>query len=75
MVRIYGAALGATAIFLSYFIGMHISNIKCRERIAESKATQIVIDTKIMENINEAVFHTSVGDIRRILCEKYTIAE
>ena len=75
MMRIYCAVLVGTAIFLSYFMGAHVGNIRCDTRIATMDAEQIIIDTKILENTNEVVLHTGVGDVRRILREKYTIAD
>ena len=75
MVRIYCAALLGVVIFLSYFIGGHVANIKCNEGIANINANQMLSNNNLVEETNDAVFHTSVGDIRRILYEKYTIAE
>ena len=75
MIRIYCAALLCAAIFLSYFIGGHVANIKCRERIANANVEQVIINTHIIRKTNDTVMHTGVGDIRRILREKYTIAE
>ena len=75
MVRIYMAALLGGAIFFAYFVGAHIANIKCNERVAHANVQQIVMNNKTMENANDAVFRTSVADIRRVLREKYTIAE
>ncbi len=75
MLRIYFAAVVIAAIFLSYFIGAHVANIKCNEHIANAISEQSVTNNNLLENTNETVFHTSVGDIRRILYEKYTIAE
>jgi len=75
MIRIYFAALVCVAIFLSYFIGIHVGNVRCNTRIAESNIEHIVRDAKIMEKTNEVVYHTGTADVRRILHEKYTIAE
>ena len=75
MLRIYLAAVIIAAVFLSYFMGSHVANIKCSERVANATVEQTVADNNFVENTNETVFHTSVGDIRRILYEKYTIAE
>ena len=38
MIRIYFAALIGAAIFLSYFVGVHVANIRCNERIASAVA-------------------------------------
>lgn len=75
MIRFYVAALFSAAIFLSYFVGVHVANIRCRERISNANVEQIMMHAEITENTNDTVLHTGVGDIRRILYEKYTIAE
>ena len=75
MIRIYIAALIGAVIFLSYFMGAHVANIKCGERIANANTEQIILNTRIMEQTNETVFHTGADDVRRILREKYTIVE
>ena len=75
MIRLYCAALIGGAFFLSYFVGGHIANVKCNERAANANVERMMDNTKIIEETNETVFHTSVGDIRSILREKYTIAE
>ena len=75
MIRVYCAALIVTAIFLSFMVGKHVANIKCREHMATTNAERIFYDVKFMEKTNDTVFHTGVSDIRRILHEKYTIAE
>ncbi len=75
MIRIYFVALGGAAIFLSYFVGMHVANIKCNERSANTVAEQIITHNSIWGATDEEVMHTGVGDIRLILREKYTIAE
>lgn len=75
MTRIYLAALICAAIFFAYFIGRHVESIKCDGRIADAISQRIIIDTKIIEETNETVFHTGLRDVRRILHEKYTITE
>lgn len=75
MKYLYMAALGSAAIFFTYIIGTRVGNIKCNARVADVNAKTIIQNTKILEDTNETVFHTTVGDIRHILREKYTIAE
>lgn len=75
MIRIYFAAAVAAAIFLAYITGVHVGNVRCDARIAIATANQINQNTQIIEVTNETVFHTGLGDIRRVLREKYTIAE
>ena len=73
--RLYIAALGGAAIFLAYVTGVHVGNVRCGERVANANSEQILLNTTIMGQANETAVHTGVRDIRRILHEKYTIAE
>lgn len=75
MLRFYIAVAFVTAFFLAYITGVHVGNVRCDAHVADMRAKQIVLDTQISGEINETVIHTGVGDIRRILYEKYTIAE
>ena len=75
MIRVYFAALICAVIFLSCIIGGHVASVKCDARIAKMNVERIDINTKVIGETNDAVLHTGVGDIRRILHEKYTIAE
>lgn len=75
MIRVYFAALIGAAIFFAYITGVHIGDIRCDSRIANANANRIVFDTKIMGKTNETVMHTGLSDIRRVLRQKYTIAE
>ena len=75
MIRIYFAAAVAVAIFLAYITGVHIGNVRCDARISHAIAEQMVNNTESVGKINDTVLHTGVRDIRRILREKYTIAE
>jgi len=75
MLRFYVAALFGVAIFLSYFIGGHVANVKCVAHVANMNSEQVITNTVIMEQTNDAAFRTGVGDIRSVLREKYTIAE
>ena len=72
---IYYAALGGVAIFFAYIIGIRVGNIKCGIKIANTNNEQIILNTKIVEETNEAVIHIGVSGVRRVLREKYTIAE
>ena len=75
MIRIYLAVAMVAAIFLAYITGVHVGNVRCDVRMANAIAEQINQQTQIIEATNETVLHTGSGDIRRILHEKYTIAE
>lgn len=75
MIRVYVAAALAAAIFLSYIAGAHIGKVRCNAHVAKVTAKQIAINTDISRKTNEVVLHTGNSDVRRILREKYTIAE
>lgn len=66
---------GVTAIFFSYVAGMRVGREKCRaDMVNQSSAIQSQT-IKIIGDVNAETFNRGVGDIRRILREKYTIAE
>ena len=73
--RVYFAALVGAAIFLAYVTGVHVGNVRCGERVANANMEQVIYNAKIMGDTNAAVMHTGVRDIRRLLHERYTIAE
>ncbi len=59
----------------AYWAGARNGAARCREQqSASAQQTQIRI-IKQTEKINEDVMRTAVCDIRRVLREKYTIAE
>lgn len=66
---------GVTAIFFSYAAGMRVGREKCRtDVVGQASAIQSQI-IKIKGDINAETFNRGVADIRRVLHEKYTIAE
>lgn len=68
-----GAAVAIAAAL--YFCGRGVGAARCRaDTVAQSLQTQAQIIKKT-EKINETVLRTGLGDIRRIMHEKYTIAE
>ena len=62
-----------------YFCGAWVGDAKCRANIAQENLKQIQIIQKqnviTKRNNHEIVYKTGVGDIRRILRDKYTIAQ
>jgi len=59
----------------AYFYGVNITNAKCQIRQTEQQnknATQIIQNQRV---IHDTVYKTGLVDIRRILHDKYTIAE
>lgn len=63
----------------AYFYGANVADAKCRAKIAQENLEQIQHVRK--QNIinkrttHEIVYKTGMGDIRRILHDKYSIAE
>ncbi|MDE5615520.1 MAG: hypothetical protein K2I81_01665 [Alphaproteobacteria bacterium] len=67
------------ALVLAYFVGGALGRAECRERIAVQNAKAVAIaHTAIIEKerkIDAETYRIGAGDIRRVLREKYTIAE
>ena len=59
----------------AYFCGGQIAQKKCETHIAQNQTNEITQAIKIQRKADEKVYNTGVGDIRRILRAKYTIAE
>ena len=79
MYKIYLVGLISLALFLCFLAGEFRGSAKCKEEFAEKtienlKNNQIIYENQRKE-IDEKVFSTSLHDIRRILREKYTIAD
>ncbi len=71
----YILAIATTIVMMAYVAGRINGIQRCH---ADNTATALKIQTQIMkqkEIINAQVIHTGLGDIRRILREKYTIAD
>lgn len=66
---------GGAAIFFAYAAGNRVGQLKCNAQAEQNVARQQSEIIKTMENVNAETFNTGVRDIRRILYEKYTIAE
>lgn len=79
MYKIYLIGLIGLTLFLCFLAGEFRGSAKCKEEFAEKtienlKNNQIIYENQRKE-IDEKVFSTSLHDIRRILREKYTIAD
>lgn len=79
MNKFYLIALFGAIVCGAYFYGLNIANEKCERRIAQENLrtleTNYIKSEQNKRLINEKVFKTGVADLRRILREKYTIAE
>lgn len=62
-------------VLLVYFAGRAVGAARCRANVAVQSAQAQIQIIKQTEKINENVLRTNLGDIRRIMREKYTIAE
>lgn len=73
--RVYVFMMILALVFGAYFAGYAVGRAKSKEKCTEAVAVQYVQTVKQIEKINEQTNHTAVRDIRRILHEKYTIAQ
>lgn len=75
MNKIYFVMIASAIILGAYFYGVNITNVKCRERQANNNISEIQHIENNKRIIHDTVYKTGVRDIRRILRDKYTIAE
>lgn len=66
---------GVTAIFFSYIAGVRVGREKCRADLVSQSATIQSQTIKLIGDVNAETFNRGVDDIRRVLYEKYSIAE
>ena len=69
------AGLLLALFVLTYFIGVRDGKNMCNMRTSENVVQQQIHLIKLQDGINEESMHVTTGDIRRVLREKYTIAE
>lgn len=69
LIGFIGIVIGA------YWAGGRVATQKCDARIANMNARAITCAAKTMEKVNVETVNTSLYDIRRILRERYSIAE
>lgn len=69
------AAICAGVCAWVYWAGGRVATQKCDTRIAEIRADQQSTNLEILRTVHEKTVNTGVRDIRRILHEKYTIAD
>jgi hypothetical protein len=75
MNKIYFIAFIGAMLIGAYFYGANISDAKCRARQIQDDVKEIQLNEQIKKEIHDKVYKTGVVDIRRILHDKYTIAE
>jgi hypothetical protein len=75
MVKFYLVVVLAVLMVGAYISGRKIATADCwADMYQQQNVRQMQINQKL-EGINEKVVRSSTDDIRRVLCEKYTIAE
>jgi hypothetical protein len=75
MTRIYLIILVCTIITGAYFYGKSVGVSKCEKQYFQNQIKTTEQQKTNERIINATVYKTGVGDIRRILRDKYTIAE
>ena len=75
MNKIYLVLAVLTAFLFVYLIGINTGVQKCQKKIMRDDITQQRNLIHVKEKINAEVISTGTDDIRRILREKYTIAD
>lgn len=75
MNKIYFYGAGVAVCAALYFCGRTVGASRCRADTATANMQTQIYLIKQTEKVNAEVFNLGVGDIRRILHEKYTIAE
>ncbi len=75
MNRLYVLLFLVLILVLAYMAGMHAGTMRCRTKYASDISQQQSTIIKIQGKINAETVNHSGDDIRRILREKYTIAD
>ncbi len=75
MVRIYLLVVVVGGILGAYWCGWRVATERCQRTMINTVAQEQIKIFKIQEKVNAEVFNHGVGDIRRILRERYTISE
>ena len=73
MIRIYFIVGASAMIFGAYFYGVNMTNSKCEKKYLQNNLQNIQQTQQKQRVIHDKVYKTGVGDIRRILRDKYTI--
>lgn len=75
MNRLYFMIVICAIVFGAYFYGVNITDAKCQLRHVNENVQNQTEQIQNQRGIHDMVYKTGVGDIRRILRDKYTIAE
>lgn len=69
------AAICAGVCVGAYWAGGRVATAQCDVKISEMRMAHQSMNTEILGAVHEKTVNTGVRDIRRILHEKYTIAD
>ncbi len=75
MNKIYFFIFVLGVVVMAYYAGKHHGANECKLNVVQNNLHVQSDVISIKEQINDEVVHCATGDIRRILHEKYTIAE
>ena len=75
MNKLYFVAMIVGIIVAAWFMGKQIAGEQCNTKIAALGSNNYAKFIKIQEKVNENVAHHPSDDIRRVLRQKYTIAD
>ena len=75
MTKLYLIIAICVTVVGAYFFGINIGNAKCQLKLSRQIQQTQTQDIRNKRVINDKVYKTGVSDIRRILFDKYTIAE
>lgn len=75
MTKIYLIILICAIIIGAFFYGKNVGISKCEIQNLQNQINTTEQSQQNERNINDTVYKTGVRDIRRILYDKYTIAE
>lgn len=75
MNKLYLLLFFIAVVWGAYWVGGRVASEKCRGAAANNAVAQQAELIKIQEVVNAEAVSRGVGDIRRVLREKYTIAE
>jgi len=75
MIKIYFIVAMGAIVIGAYFYGANISDSKCRAKQMQNNLNEIQTIEQHKKEIHDKVYKTGTDDIRRILHDKYTIAD
>lgn len=71
----YLVFIGAGFCAIAFVAGMRMESANCTARTATSHTKSVTHFIELKEQVNAQTLHHHTDDIRRILREKYTIAD